>query len=72
MQIYSQFMFLGIFTALLIPEAKRFTLEQLLGEYDMSDENVAGADMAMRESGSEVGQEGVPDSVKAEASEKSV
>jgi hypothetical protein len=32
MQIYSLFMFLGIFTTLLIPETKRLTLEQLSGE----------------------------------------
>jgi MFS transporter, PHS family, inorganic phosphate transporter len=64
MQIYSLFMFLGIFTTLLIPETKRLTLEKLSGEYDMSGE-------AVREPGSEVGQEGVADGVKAEGSEKS-
>lgn len=32
MQIYSLFMFLGIFTTLCIPETKRLTLEQLSGE----------------------------------------
>jgi PHS family inorganic phosphate transporter-like MFS transporter len=32
MQIYSAFMFAGIFTSLLIPEPKRKTLEQLAGE----------------------------------------
>lgn len=32
MQIYSVFMFAGIFTSLLIPETKRKTLEQLAGE----------------------------------------
>lgn len=32
MQIYALFMFLGIFTTLLIPETKRKTLEQLAGE----------------------------------------
>ncbi|RDW74175.1 inorganic phosphate transporter 1-6 cotransporter [Coleophoma crateriformis] len=36
MQIYSAFMFAGIFTSLLIPETKRKTLEELAGEYDMS------------------------------------
>jgi len=35
MQIYSLFMFLGIFTTLLIPETKRLTLEQLSGEESM-------------------------------------
>jgi MFS transporter, PHS family, inorganic phosphate transporter len=32
MEIYALFMFLGIFTTLLIPETKRLTLEQLAGE----------------------------------------
>ncbi|KAK5114360.1 acid phosphatase pho5 [Meristemomyces frigidus] len=32
MQIYALFMFLGIFSTLLIPETKRLTLEQLAGE----------------------------------------
>ena len=32
MQIYALFMFLGIFTTLLIPETKRKTLEELSGE----------------------------------------
>jgi PHS family inorganic phosphate transporter-like MFS transporter len=41
MQIYSLFMFLGIFTTLLIPETARKTLEDLAGEYAMSDENLA-------------------------------
>jgi hypothetical protein len=73
MQIYSLFMFLGIFTTLLIPETKRITLEKLSGEYDMSDESVAGADVAVLEPGSEVSQEGVADGVvKAEPSDKSL
>ena len=38
MQIYSLFMFLGIFTTLLIPETKRLTLEQLSGEESMETE----------------------------------
>lgn len=42
MQIYSLFMFLGIFSTLLIPETKRITLEQLAGEYDMGDEGITG------------------------------
>jgi len=45
MQIYSLFMFLGIFTTLLIPETKRVTLEQLAGEYDMGDESITGRHM---------------------------
>lgn len=32
MEIFALFMFLGIFTTLLIPETKRKTLEQLAGE----------------------------------------
>lgn len=32
MQIFALFMFLGIFTTLLIPETKRKTLEELAGE----------------------------------------
>ncbi|KAJ5032347.1 uncharacterized protein L3040_008953 [Drepanopeziza brunnea f. sp. 'multigermtubi'] len=43
MQIYSLFMFLGIFTSLLIPETKRKTLEELAGEYDFQGEPAAGA-----------------------------
>ena len=40
MQIYALFMFLGIFTTLLIPETKRKTLEQLSGEYDLKGETM--------------------------------
>lgn len=67
MQIYSLFMFLGIFSTFLIPETKRLTLEKLSGEYDMSDENDAGPDMAVGEPRSEFGQEGVADGVKVES-----
>jgi PHS family inorganic phosphate transporter-like MFS transporter len=42
MQIYSLFMFLGIFSTLLIPETARITLEQLAGEYDMGGESITG------------------------------
>lgn len=38
MQIYSVFMFAGIFTSLLIPETKRKTLEQLAGEVEGTPE----------------------------------
>ncbi len=38
MQIYALFMFLGIFTTLLIPETKRKTLEELSGEFDLQGE----------------------------------
>lgn len=47
MQIYSLFMFLGIFTTLLTPETKRITLEKLAGEYDMGDESITGAEHAV-------------------------
>jgi PHS family inorganic phosphate transporter-like MFS transporter len=44
MQIYSVFMFAGIFTSLLIPETKRKTLEDLAGEYEFGHvEHVADA-----------------------------
>ena len=36
LQIYALFMFLGIFTTLLIPETKRRTLEELCGEDDLA------------------------------------
>ncbi|OCK85365.1 inorganic phosphate transporter 1-6 /Pi cotransporter [Lepidopterella palustris CBS 459.81] len=42
MQIYSLFMFLGIFTTLLIPETKRRTLEELAGDWDMGGESITG------------------------------
>jgi PHS family inorganic phosphate transporter-like MFS transporter len=45
MQIYSLFMFLGIFTTLCIPETKRKTLEELSGE-DISAPQSQGADNA--------------------------
>jgi PHS family inorganic phosphate transporter-like MFS transporter len=38
MQIYSVFMFAGIFTSFLIPETKRKTLEQLAGEVEGTPE----------------------------------
>lgn len=43
MQIYSLFMFLGIFTTLCIPETKRKTLEELSGDeqYTSSSEHIA-------------------------------
>lgn len=34
MQIFALFMFLGIFTTLLLPETKRKTLEELAGEVE--------------------------------------
>lgn len=46
MQIYSAFMFAGIFSTLLIPETKRKTLEDLAGEYAMSAEDLAVEQMA--------------------------
>jgi PHS family inorganic phosphate transporter-like MFS transporter len=60
MQIYSLFMFLGIFSTLLIPETKRITLEKLAGEYDFSSD-IAGADGVVREPDSEASGEAVPE-----------
>ncbi|KAF9693898.1 hypothetical protein EKO04_008344 [Ascochyta lentis] len=39
MQIFSAFMFAGIFTTLLIPETKRKTLEDLSQDWDLSEES---------------------------------
>jgi PHS family inorganic phosphate transporter-like MFS transporter len=43
MQIFSAFMFAGIFTTLLIPETKRRTLEDLAQDWEMGDESITGA-----------------------------
>jgi PHS family inorganic phosphate transporter-like MFS transporter len=43
MQIFSLFMFCGIFTTLLIPETKRRTLEDLAQDWDMGGESITGA-----------------------------
>ncbi|KAH5330024.1 hypothetical protein HBI23_130750 [Parastagonospora nodorum] len=43
MQIFSAFMFAGIFTTLLIPETKRRTLEDLAMDWDMGGESITGA-----------------------------
>lgn len=43
MQIFSAFMFAGIFTSLLIPETKRRTLEDLANDWDMGGESITGA-----------------------------
>jgi PHS family inorganic phosphate transporter-like MFS transporter len=43
MQIFSAFMFAGIFTTLLIPETKRRTLEDLAQDWDMGGESITGA-----------------------------
>lgn len=43
MQIFSAFMFAGIFTTLLIPETKRRTLEDLAADWDMGNESITGA-----------------------------
>jgi MFS transporter, PHS family, inorganic phosphate transporter len=58
MQIYSLFMFLGIFSTLLIPETKRITLEKLAGEYDFSGD-ITGADGVVRVLDSEASAEAV-------------
>jgi PHS family inorganic phosphate transporter-like MFS transporter len=42
MQIFSAFMFAGIFTTLLIPETKRRTLEDLAQDWDMGNESITG------------------------------
>jgi PHS family inorganic phosphate transporter-like MFS transporter len=42
MQIFSAFMFAGIFTTLLIPETKRRTLEDLAQDWDMGGESITG------------------------------
>ncbi|PVH93698.1 inorganic phosphate transporter 1-6 /Pi cotransporter [Periconia macrospinosa] len=42
MQIFSAFMFAGIFTTLLIPETKRRTLEDLAQDWDMGGEDITG------------------------------
>jgi MFS transporter, PHS family, inorganic phosphate transporter len=73
MQIYSLFMFLGIFTTFLIPETKRITLEQLSGEYDFGEENTVAADNAVPEPGIITGnEEKASGSGKREPSDKSV
>ncbi|KAF2262244.1 MFS general substrate transporter [Lojkania enalia] len=41
MQIFSAFMFCGIFTSLLIPETKRRTLEDLANDWDMGEHSTA-------------------------------
>ncbi|OAL47166.1 inorganic phosphate transporter 1-6 /Pi cotransporter [Pyrenochaeta sp. DS3sAY3a] len=46
MQIFSAFMFAGIFTTLLIPETKRRTLEDLAQDWDMGNESITGAEHA--------------------------
>jgi PHS family inorganic phosphate transporter-like MFS transporter len=46
MQIFSAFMFAGIFTTLLIPETKRRTLEDLAMDWDMGNESITGAPVA--------------------------
>jgi PHS family inorganic phosphate transporter-like MFS transporter len=51
MQIFSAFMFAGIFTTLLIPETKRRTLEDLAMDWDMGDESITGAPTAPKHHG---------------------
>lgn len=46
MQIFSAFMFAGIFTTLLIPETKRRTLEDLAQDWDMGNESITGTEHA--------------------------
>lgn len=56
MQIYALFMFLGIFTTLLIPETKRKTLEELSGEYDLQNETITGAPAAVADAKAEASE----------------
>ncbi len=58
MQIYSLFMFLGIFSTLLIPETKRVTLEQLAGEYDMGGESITGGQVGEKTNVKSVAEDG--------------
>lgn len=53
MQIFSAFMFAGVFTSLLIPETKRRTLEELANDWDMGRESITGAPMHSKTEGSE-------------------
>jgi MFS transporter, PHS family, inorganic phosphate transporter len=48
MQIFSAFMFAGIFTTLLIPETKRRTLEDLAQDWDMGNESITGNEYAVK------------------------
>lgn len=48
MQIFSAFMFAGVFTTLLIPETKRRTLEDLAMDWDMGGESITGAASATK------------------------
>lgn len=56
MQIFAIFMFLGIFTTLLIPETKRKSLEQLAGEIpgtpEFDPDNIRGQQNAKKMEGS--------------------
>lgn len=52
MEIFALFMFVGIFTSLLIPETKRKTLEQLAGEVPGTpeyDPDLAGRRQALEQ-----------------------
>ncbi|KAH7125211.1 inorganic phosphate transporter 1-6 /Pi cotransporter [Dendryphion nanum] len=48
MQIFSAFMFFGVFTTLLIPETKRRTLEELANDWDMGGESITGNEFATK------------------------
>lgn len=64
MQIFSAFMFAGIFTTLLIPETKRRTLEDLAMDWDMGDESITGGAPAAPKHGERSSDEAVAE-VKA-------
>jgi len=59
MQIFSAFMFAGIFTSLLIPETKRRTLEDLAQDWDMGDESITGLEHAQAKHAGRGSDEGV-------------
>ncbi|CAI6338056.1 unnamed protein product [Periconia digitata] len=58
MQIFSAFMFAGIFTTLLIPETKRRTLEDLAQDWDMGGESITGGAPVRTKAGDEASEEG--------------
>jgi PHS family inorganic phosphate transporter-like MFS transporter len=59
MQIFSAFMFAGIFTTLLIPETKRRTLEDLALDWDMGNESITGAPAVPKHAGERSDDEAV-------------
>jgi PHS family inorganic phosphate transporter-like MFS transporter len=64
MQIFSAFMFAGIFTTLLIPETKRRTLEDLAQDWDMGNESITGAEHAAHKHDNRSSDEGIATEAK--------